>query len=295
MECDFLDSTAVIEVITKVINTLFNNVFSSIDNNVYSALDEMVFINKDILYDNYTSKFLGQGLNSGIIFIARTLLIGFSIYYAIRYLFSSYSENQVEKPYQFIFKLLIISICSNFSFFICEQVLEINFLVSGAIRSVGEHVLGSQINFEQLILRINKIFYIDSTLNVFSFEGVIKSFTSFGLLSLLFSYALRYIMIKLFILITPLILICLLNNSTTWIFKSWLKSVLALLVVQSIISVILLIIFSMINIENNVFSKLMYIGAIYALIKANSYTGQIFGGIITEVNTNVAGIKNMIK
>ncbi|MBP3708779.1 MAG: hypothetical protein J6J36_09335 [Clostridia bacterium] len=290
-----MDSTAIIDVITKTINTLFSNLFSSIDNNVYSALDEMVFINRDILYDNYTDKFIGMSPKSGIIFIANTLLLGFTIFYAIRYLFSVYSENQVEKPYQFIFKLLIISICINSSFFICEQVLEINFLISGSIRAIGEKILNTQINFEQLILKINQFFYIDSSLNVFSFDGIIKSFTSFGLFSLLFSYALRYIMVKLFVLITPLSMIFLLNSTTSWIFKSWIKSVLSLLVIQSIISLILLIIFSMISMDNNIFSKLIYIGAIYALIKANAYTGQIFGGIVTEVSTNIASLKYLGK
>lgn len=290
-----LDSTAIIEVITKTINTLFSNLFSSIDNNVYSALDEMVFINRDILYDNYMERFIGMSSKSGIIFIANTLIIGFTIYYAIRYLFSVYSENQVEKPYQFIFKLLIISICINSSFFICEQVLDINFLISGSIRTIGEKILNTQINFEQLILKINQFFYIDSSLNVFSFDGMIKSFTSFGLFSLLFSYALRYIMVKLFVLITPLSMIFLLNSTTSWIFKSWIKSVLSLLVIQSIISLILLIIFSMISMDNNIFSKLIYIGAIYALIKANTYTGQIFGGIATEVSTNIASLRYMGK
>lgn len=290
-----MDSTAIIEVITKTINTLFSNLFSSIDNNVYSALDEMVFINRDILYDSYTEKFIGISPKSGIIFIANTLILGFTIFYAARYLFSIYSENQVEKPYQFIFKLLIISICINSSFFICEQVLEINFLISGSIRAIGEKILNTQINFEQLILKINQFFYIDSSLNVFSFDGMIKSFTSFGLFSLLFSYALRYIMVKLFVLITPLSMIFLLNSTTSWIFKSWIKSVLSLLVIQSIISLILLIIFSMISMDNNIFSKLIYIGAIYALIKANTYTGQIFGGIVTEVSTNIASLKYLGK
>lgn len=290
-----MDSTAIIEVITKTINTLFSNLFSSIDNNVYSALDEMVFINRDILYDNYTERFMGISPKSGIMFIANTLILGFAIFYAVRYLFSVYSENQVEKPYQFIFKLLIISICINSSFFICEQVLEINFLISGSIRAIGEKILNTQINFEQLILRINQLFYIDSSLNVFSFDGIIKSFTSFGLFSLLFSYALRYIMIKLFVLITPLSMIFLLNSTTSWIFKSWMKSVVSLLITQSIISLILLIIFSIISIDNNIFSKLIYIGAIYALIKANTYTGQIFGGIITEVSTNISSLKYLGK
>lgn len=276
-------------------NTLFENLFSSIDNNIYSVLDDITFVNKDILNDNLMEKLLGINSYSGIILIANSLIFGLAIFYAVRYLSSIYSNSQVEKPYQFIFKLIIVSICVNSTHFICEQILELNFLISGSIRSIGENLLHMSISFEDLILKINSLFYSGTTLNVFSFDGMIKSFTSFGLLNLLFSYSLRYIMIKVFILITPLMLITMLNSNTSWIFKSWLKSVLSLLFVQSLISIILLIIFSTNFIENNIFSKLLYIGSIYALIKANAYTSHIFGGIVTDVNTNLSNIKKIIK
>ena len=258
-------------------------------------LDDITFINKDILNDDFTQKIIGTSTYSGITLIANSLIVGFVIFYAIRYLFSIYSNSQVEKPYQFIFKLLIVSVCVNSSHFICEQVLEINFFVSGSIRSIGENLLNTNISFEQLILKINNTFYSGLTLNIFSFDGMIKSFTSFGLFNLLFSYSLRYIMVKLFVLMTPLITITMLNSTTSWIFKSLIKSVISLLCVQSIISLILLIIFSTNFVENNMLSKLIYIGSIYALIKANTYTGQIFGGIVTEVNSNIASMKKMIK
>lgn len=276
-------------------NTLFENLFSSIDNNIYSVLDDITFVNKDILNDNLMEKLLGINSYSGIILIANSLIFGFAIFYTIRYLSSIYSNSQVEKPYQFIFKLIIVSISVNSTYFICEQILELNFLISGSIRSIGENLLHMSISFEDLILKINSLFYSGTTLNVFSFDGMIKSFTSFGLLNLLFSYSLRYIMIKVFILITPLMLITMLNSNTSWIFKSWLKSVLSLLFVQSLISIILLIIFSTNFIENNIFSKLLYVGSIYALIKANAYTSHIFGGIVTDVNTNLSNIKKIIK
>lgn len=101
-------------------------------------------------------------------------------------------------------------------------------------------------------------------------------------------------MIKVFVMLTPLMTITLLNNSTSWIFKSWIKSVFSLLIVQSLISIILLVIFSSDFSENNTFTKLIYIGCIYALTRANSYTRQILGGISTEVSANISSIKRMI-
>ncbi len=269
--------------------------FSSIDNSAYSTLDDITFISKDILKDNFSEKLLGTSTTNGIIIIANALVFGFVIYYAIRFLFSIYGSGQVERPYQFVFKLIIITALVNSSYFLCEEILNINFLISGGIRQVGEQLLGTSISFENLIIKINTIVSNETTLNFFSFDGMIKSFTSFGLFNLLFSYALRYIMVKVFILLTPLMLITLLNNSTAWIFKSWIKSVFSLLIVQSFISLILLVIFATDYSQNNTLTKLMYIGSIYALIRANSFTRQIIGGISTDVSSNISNLKRMIK
>lgn len=262
---------------------------------MYAILDDITFISTDILNDNFTNKILGTSASTGIIIIANALIVGLAIFYAARYLFSIYSNTQVEKPYQFIFKLLIVSICVNCSYFVCEQIININFLISASIRAIGEELLNTNISFEELIVKINSMMGTDSTLNIFSFDGMIKSFTSFGLFNLLFSYSLKYIMIKVFILMSPFAIITMVNSSTSWIFKSWIKSVISLLILQSVVAIILLIIFATDFTENNILSKLIYVGSIYALMKANTYTSQIFGGISAQVSSNVSSLKNLIK
>lgn len=290
-----MENTNFLEIITNIINTIFNNLFSSIDNNAYATLDDITFISKDILYDNYIEKLLGINSSTGMIIIANALLVGLSIFYAARYMSSSYTASQVERPYQFIFKLIIITIFVNCSFFICEEVLNINFLISGSIREIGERLLDTNISFENLIVKINSVISNDMTINVFSFDGMIKSFTSFGLINLLFSYALRYVMTKVFVLLTPIMIITLLNNNTAWIFKSWIKAFFSLLFVQSFVSIVLLIIFTGDYSKSNIYTKLIYVGSIYALMRANSYTRQILGGISTDVSSNISSLRKIIQ
>ena len=93
-------------------------------------------------------------------------------------------------------------------------------------------------------------------------------------------------MIKVFILITPFAILSLINESTSWFFKTWFRTILSLLLLQSFISIILLIIFSFNYSVNNTISKLMYIGGIYALVRANSYMQNLIGGISTDVSNN---------
>lgn len=272
--------------IIETINSIFETLFSSIDTTIYSVLDELTFIDKNILNNSIFQKIFGSTGNNGLLVIANSLLVGFSLYYAIRLIYSYYMNLQIERPYQFIFKLLIFGIVMNCSYFICNQFIQINSFISDAIRTVGSNIFGHDISFSELINKLNYLSIKENEFNIFSFDGLIKSFISISLFNLIFSYSLRYIMVKVFILITPFAILSLINESTSWFFKTWLKTVLSLLFQQSLVAIILLIIFSFNFSSNNIISQLMCIGGIYALVRANSYIRSLIGGISTDVSNN---------
>ena len=99
----------------------------------------------------------------------------------------------------------------------------------------------------------------DNKFNIFSFNGIIKSFASISLLNLIFSYALRYIMLKVFILITPFAILTLINSSTSWFFKMYVRTIISLFLLQSLVSIILIVIFTFNFETTDIFSQLMYI------------------------------------
>ena len=272
--------------IIETINFIFETLFSSIDTTIYSVLDELTLIDKNILNNSIFQKIFGSTVNNGLLVIANSLLVGFSLYYAIRLIYSYYMNLQIERPYQFIFKLLIFGIVMNCSYFICNQFIQINSFISDAIRTVGSNIFGHDISFSELINKLNYLSIKENEFNIFSFDGLIKSFISISLFNLIFSYSLRYIMVKVFILITPFAILSLVNESTSWFFKTWLRTVLSLLLQQSLIAIILLIIFSFNFSSNNIISQLMCIGGIYALVRANSYIRSLIGGISTDVSNN---------
>ncbi len=272
--------------IIETINSIFETLFSSIDTTIYSVLDELTFIDKNILNNSVFQKIFGSTGNNGLLVIANSLLVGFSLYYAIRLIYSYYMNLQIERTYQFIFKLLIFGIVMNCSYFICNQFIQINSFISDAIRTVGSNIFGHDISFSELINKLNYLSIKENEFNIFSFDGLIKSFISISLFNLIFSYSLRYIMVKVFILITPFAILSLINESTSWFFKTWLRTVLSLLLQQSLVAIILLIIFSFNFSSNNIISQLMCIGGIYALVRANSYIRSLIGGISTDVSNN---------
>ena len=276
------------QTIIDTINTIFESLFSSIDNSLYDVLDKITFISSDILNDNHFNAIFGTSTSSGILLISNSFLLGFLLYYAVRYLMAHLTFTQSEVPSRFLIKLVLCGIFMNFSFSCLEIFIDFNNNVCLAIRSLGETLFNKNICFSELINIINSQMSIDtSSLNLFSLDGLIKSVLSVSLLSLVFSYSLRYIFIKVFILLAPFAILSLSLQNTSWFFKSWIRNLFALLLLQIIVSLVLLILFSMDYSSSNLFSKFIYVGGIYALIRANSFIREFIGGVSTQVTQSV--------
>lgn len=286
-----MEQSEVVNIIIETINSIFSNLFSSIDNNIYSYLDNFTFIDSSIINNSFFEKLLGANGKNGILYLTDALLLAIIIYYAIRYSYSTFTGSNVEKPTQFIFKVIILGILINSSYFLCEQILNINYLISSSIQEIGEDVIGSKITFSSLIQNLNSVISVgENSFDLFSFDGIIKGFISVGLLNILFSYSLRYILVQVFVLTTPLFLLSLMNTSSYWIFKSWFKAFFSLLLLQSFVSLILIVMLSF-----DSANKLLLIGSIYALIRANTYMREILGGVSVDVSTNISSLISSFK
>ena len=291
-----MDTNNIIAIITTTINTIFSNLFSSIDNNLYGVLDDIIFISKDILNSSYFEKFLGTSATEGILLICNSLIIGFVLYYALSLLFSYISFSSPMRPSSFILRVIIFTILLNFSYFICEQIINLNSNISLAIRNVGENIFNKNISFSTLIQNLNSVVSVEGeSFNVFSLDGLLKGFISLGLFNLVFTYALRYIMIKIFVLLAPFAFLSLFLNKTAWFFQAWLKSFLSLLFVQIVISLILLLTFALDFSSNDLFTKILCVGSIYALIKANGFIKELMGGITTDVSFGLQNFSGLLR
>ncbi|MFR8233467.1 MAG: hypothetical protein ACLVA2_03555 [Clostridia bacterium] len=286
-------SENITQVIIDTINTIIGNLFSSIDNSLYSILDEITFIDSSILNNNNFENIFGKSTSDGILLIANSLLIGFLIYYSAKYLMSHLVYSNIERPSSFLIKLIVCGIFMNCSFFIMDLIISLNFNISSAICDLGYSFYHKDLNFSELINIINDTMSIDKApINIFSLDGLIKGILTVSLLSLVFSYSLRYVMLKVFILLSPFAFLSLSISSTSWFFKSWFKNIFSLLFIQIIVSLVLLVLFSMDFSSTNLFNKFIYIGGIYFLIRANSFVREFIGGVSTDISQNV---KNFFK
>lgn len=264
------------------VNTIFENLLSSIDSSLYNILDKITFIDETILNDSYFNSIFGGSSSDGLLLIANALLFGILLYYSIRYILHHFTFSGIESPQQFLFKIVIFGICMNCSFFLVEQFLMLISNISLAIQDLGQILFGTQVNFAEFIAKLNStISFETDTVNIFSVDGLIKGILSGSLLGLVFSYSFRYIMVKIFILLTPFAFLSLSTSSTSWFFKVWIKNLFSLMFIQIIVALVLLLIFSLDFSVSGLFNKFICIGAVYALIKANDFVREFVGGLST--------------
>ena len=162
--------------------------------------------------------------------------------------------------------------------------INIVYYISLGIKNIGENIINKNISFSELITTINMtLSFNTSSINIFSLDGLLKGTLTFSLLHLVLSYSFRYIMVKVFALLSPFAILSLALKNTSWFFKSWIKNLFSLLFIQIIISLVLIILFSTDYSSGNLLSKFIYVGGIYALIKTNSLVREFIGGISTNI------------
>lgn len=289
-----MEATNLSTTIANTINELIQNLFSSIDNNIYSYIDEIIFLTPSSISNNNFEDLFTTSSNS-ILVIANALILAYLLYYCVKLFLAYYSGTQVQRPYQFIFKLILCAIIMNSSYFICEQLINITDLITQALQEIGSDFTSKTISFKTLVAELNSVISISGTsLDIFSLTGIIKSFCSIGLISLMFSYAIRLIMVKVFIILAPFAILSCSINSFNWFFRSWFRSFFSLLFMQFFITIILIVTLSL-DFSSNLISKFLYVGSIYALTKSNTYIRSLIGGISTEINTNLSTLKSFLR
>lgn len=281
----------IIDVVQETVNSLLNSLFNSINDAVFPLLDEIVFVNKDIAS---MENLFGTSISNGVLILANCLLTAFVLYYSIRLLLSHFNGNRIDSPYKFFIKTIIIAIIMNFSLDICSTCIDTTYQISTFFCELGNEVLDKKISFTSFTSEIQK--NLNSGGNIFSLDGILASTLYISSFSLIMNFALRYVLIKVLIILSPFVVLCLINQSSEPFFKSWFKSFFALLILQVIVSIILLISFTLAKETSNLlFNNILLVGAISALLKSNQFVRELIGGLGIEANlqNGILNIKSM--
>ena len=259
------------------LNELSTQLFQTVEDDVYTTLDNIVSINVDILTKEPLKNLFLDSSQNGMILIANSLILFFITYYMFKQLISLFNGDKSENIYMFIFKILLITIVINNSYFICETILDLNEKFEDVVGFYGKEVTKKEISFTNLK---DKIIDVEDFLNtdLISLDGIIKGIISFGSITILINFSIRYVIIILLILLFPIFVSMCLSNATIPMFFNYLKTLVMMLILGSIVKVIMILPMVYKDVDSIMY-KIILVGSIYVIYKLNTYVKEIFVNI----------------
>lgn len=275
------------DIITNL-NYLLEKVFKSIEGEIFKTLDKLTIIGPEILKEEPLKNIVFENKVNGLVIIANTLILFFVIYYVFKQLIGIYNGNKIESIYVFIIRIIIVCIIVNFSYYICKEILNIFGILGESIDTYASDVINKKVTFENLkdsIINIENIINTD----LVSLDGIIKGIISFGSVSILISFSVRYVTVIFLIIISPLAFVCLSSNLTSGIFNMWVKMLIVNLTVQIGIKLLIFIPLAYKN-QNDIIYKIILVGTISLIYKFNIFIKELLARISNENN-----VKNIFK
>lgn len=266
--------------IINSLNLISEKLFKSVEGEVYTTLDKIVNISPEILKSEPLKSIFFENRINGIILIANSLIMFYITYYIITQLISLYNGNTAENIYVFIIKLVVISILVNNSYFICDVILNITNEITSVIETYEKDICNQDITFSNLkekILSIKNFMKND----LLSLDGIIKGVISFGAITILINFSIRYVTIIFLIIIFPLSLITLISGITSGIFKSYFKIFIVTLLTQIIVKLVILIPLLYKDVDSIMY-KIILVGSIYIIYRINTFVKELFVKITEE-------------
>lgn len=267
------------ENILNNLNTVGEKLFKSVETQVYNVLDNILYITSDIFNVEPLKTLIPSNQINGIIIITNSLMLLYIVYFILLQFINIYNGNEIKNPYKYIFKLIIIGILVNSSYFICKEILNVFDGISDGVNVFSKEIIGSEASFDNLKDKINETDkYLSNDL--LSLNGVIKTAISFGSLTVLLNLSVRYVTMILLILISPLAILMLSSNLSSGLFFTWLRSFIINLSVQIFIKLILIIPLVYKDV-NNVVYKIILVGSIYLIYKVNGFIKEMLQNFVS--------------
>jgi hypothetical protein len=259
-------------VVFEVVNNFFDKTVVSITNDFMPILDEIVFLSPQSIGFNNEGNITGNMSRFAdiLLIIANSLIVGALIYYGIRSIFSYFLSVETDNPWRVIIRIIILGILMNAAYFICYQAIYIISEITDIIRhQIGYDILSFE-NLNEIINGLINPIESSEEMDYLTVEGMISIFVHIGTFILGIMYAVRYIVLKVITLLSPIAFIFFMNISTEHIFKIWAKIFIFLTATQIIVAIVLGIPY-IIATDYGLFNKIIICGIIVVLYRLNVF------------------------
>jgi len=267
--------------IINAINVIAEKIFKSVEGEVFKGLDDLLIINQEILDKEPLKTLFVKSEGEGLIVLVMSFIIFFLVYYLVARMLAMYNGENVDNIFKYMLRIIICVICSASSFFILEQIFNINGILTEVITSIGKDLTGEKICFEslrELVLNLDE--YMSE--EALSIDGIIKGIISFGATTILITFAIRYVTVIFLSIVSPIAIMFSASSSTHGIFKSWVKMFLGNLIMQNVVVIILMIPIAVRDADSDLF-KIILVGSIYLLYRINNFSKEFLGNISEQI------------
>lgn len=259
--------------IFNTINVIAEKLFKAVESQVYTTLDQIVMIGPEILKKEPLKRIFQMDQINGLMVIAQAFILFFIVYYAFSHIILLYQGGATKNIYAVTLRLITVSALVASSFFLCDQLLHIFSLFSEAIDVFATSLVGHSVSFEGLkeaIISMKDFMKND----VLSLDGIIKGMVSFGAVSVLIQFAIRYVTMIFLLCISPFAFVSLGSDITAGLFFSWGKQCIVNLSMQVIVKLLIMIPLLYKN-TNSVVYKIILVGTIYLIYRIPTFAKEI--------------------
>ena len=235
------------------IGAIVLEVFESIGDMIGRSTSDSVLSNADVLMF-LTSEKLGfaGGMLTGSFAKIGQMMVQFSelvliimvLCFAISRLFELVMYKKLEMCWKFLLRMVLVGILAGGAYYLCFGVISFTENVTAYMRNyLGEDTTSFSVIEKKVETIKFSVEEADDEINLFEEDNLIKLFAYIGSVLVSFSMAMRYLLLELMVLVSPLFIMLFGFSGTKHLTLGWLKWFLGLLSLQ-IFCVVLLGIFS---------------------------------------------------
>lgn len=262
---------------------VLNNTLGDISKKLLPTLDVLGFVDGAIFSnENFCALF------DNIILFANSILVAYVLYYCVRLILSHYSGAEIESPARFFIRVIVAATAMNFSKEICQLIITCSSSISSFFLTLTSE--------EPLTFRALAELLENRNASWDPLNGIVGLIVNTLYFNLALLFGTRHLLVRLIVLVSPFAFLCFSNTSLEGFYKSWFRMFISLLLVQMLNSLLLLLIFGVVNGEDLLTDEILILSILTAFTKTNDIIKEFLNGagISSNFNSGVQGLKSMV-
>lgn len=240
-------------------------------NDVLSVGDSLMFLTSNKLGFSSGGSLTGNIGKAGqmILQLSELVLIGIVLLFAVRCLFGYLFYKKSEMPWRFFLRMVIVGILAGGAYFLCFGA---TFFTENVTAYIRDYLGKEKTSFSVVEEKVKKLEFKtvgeEEIINLFDAENVVNMFAHFYAILASFSMGIRYFLLEILILFSPVFILFTGFKETKSLFIYWLKLFLGLLSFQ-VIAAVLLGVFSFQPFGEGKVNGILLVSSLILIVKMN--------------------------